>query len=82
MSRGYDVVIIGSGVIGLSIALELHKNGYKVSIVAKDLVEDVNSTGWASPWAVSADTSYKGFIKLKNRDATGIHSRRTQTRDN
>ncbi|WWD19394.1 hypothetical protein CI109_103854 [Kwoniella shandongensis] len=51
MTNKYDVVILGSGVIGLSIARELHGKGLKVAIVAKDLPEDSNSFGFASPWA-------------------------------
>ncbi|ODN92140.1 D-amino-acid oxidase [Cryptococcus wingfieldii CBS 7118] len=47
----YDIVIIGSGVIGLSTARELDNRGYRVAIVAKDLPEDATSTGFASPWA-------------------------------
>lgn len=50
-----DAVIIGAGVTGLSIALELTKRGYKIAIVAKDLPEDDQSPGFASPWAVSLD---------------------------
>lgn len=48
-----DVVIIGAGVTGLSIGLELVKRGYKIGIVAKDIPEDSQSPGFASPWAVS-----------------------------
>ncbi|WRT68770.1 uncharacterized protein IL334_005750 [Kwoniella shivajii] len=47
----YDAVVLGSGVLGLSIARELHQRGVKVAIVAKDLAEDSNSVGFASPWA-------------------------------
>jgi glycine/D-amino acid oxidase-like deaminating enzyme len=49
----YDAVILGAGVIGLSAALELVQAGYKVAMAAKDLPEDSNSFGFASPWAVS-----------------------------
>jgi glycine/D-amino acid oxidase-like deaminating enzyme len=48
-----DVVVLGSGVLGLSIASELVKKGHLPLIVGKDLAEDVNSTGFASPWAGS-----------------------------
>ncbi|OXG14759.1 D-amino-acid oxidase [Cryptococcus neoformans Tu401-1] len=47
----FDAVVIGSGVIGLSIARELDKRGLKVAIVARDLAEDSISVGFASPWA-------------------------------
>jgi D-amino-acid oxidase len=40
-------------VIGLSAAIELGRKGLKVVIVAKDLPEDTESVGFASPWAVS-----------------------------
>jgi len=52
-SSPYDVVILGAGVIGLSIALELENEGWKPAIVARDLPDDTFSTGFASPWAVS-----------------------------
>ncbi|OCF57834.1 D-amino-acid oxidase [Kwoniella mangroviensis CBS 10435] len=47
----YDAVVIGSGVVGLSIALELHDRGIKVAVVARDIADDSNSIGFASPWA-------------------------------
>lgn len=50
----YDVVVLGAGVIGLTTALELNEAGYKVAVVGRDLPEDTFSTGFASPWAVSA----------------------------
>jgi len=45
-----SVVIIGSGVTGLSAALALSRI-YDVTIIARDLVGDNESHGWASPWA-------------------------------
>jgi len=59
-----DVVVVGAGgkhpewirlmlVIGLSAAIELRRKGLNVVIVAKDLPEDTESVGFASPWAVS-----------------------------
>ncbi|WVQ75285.1 hypothetical protein IAR50_004899 [Cryptococcus sp. DSM 104548] len=47
----YDAVVLGAGVLGLSIAHELTRKGLKVAVVAKDLPEDLDSTGFASPWA-------------------------------
>ncbi|KAJ3765544.1 hypothetical protein FB446DRAFT_760158 [Lentinula raphanica] len=44
------VAIIGSGVTGLSVALALSRT-YDVTIIARDLVGDNESHGWASPWA-------------------------------
>lgn len=55
-----DAVIIGAGVSGLSVGLELLKRGYKVGFLAKDLPEDLQSTGFASPWAVSVDMTQTG----------------------
>jgi glycine/D-amino acid oxidase-like deaminating enzyme len=54
-NKSRNVVIIGSGVIGLTIACVLAESGqnYKITVVAKDMTEDMNSQGWASPWAVS-----------------------------
>lgn len=53
MTDRHDVVVLGSGVIGLTITLELLKEGFKPAIIARDLAEDIYSTGHASPWAVS-----------------------------
>lgn len=44
-------------VLGLSIANELILKGLKVAVVGKDLPEDLDSTGFASPWAVSLVSS-------------------------
>ena len=50
-----------SPVIGLTIAAELiDKTKLKVAIVAKDLPEDVNSPGFASPWAGCNWCSFAG----------------------
>ncbi|GAA5900286.1 FAD-dependent oxidoreductase [Sporobolomyces salmoneus] len=45
------IVVIGSGVIGLSTAIKLQESGYRVSIVARDLPGDRKGISWASPWA-------------------------------
>ncbi|KAH9030977.1 nucleotide-binding domain-containing protein [Lactarius hengduanensis] len=46
------VVILGAGVIGLTIAHVLTEDaGFKVTIVARDMPEDLTSQGFASPWA-------------------------------
>ncbi|KAK7447411.1 hypothetical protein VKT23_014120 [Stygiomarasmius scandens] len=45
-----SVVIIGSGVTGLSIALALPR-AYQVTVIARDHVGDNESKKWASPWA-------------------------------
>jgi D-amino-acid oxidase len=50
-TRKPDVVVLGSGVLGLSIAIELLSKGHMPIVVGKDLAEDVHSTGFASPWA-------------------------------
>jgi D-amino-acid oxidase len=52
-----NVVIIGAGVIGLTVAHVLTEgegsNLFNVTIVARDMPEDLSSQGFASPWAVS-----------------------------
>ena len=57
-----DIVVVGSGITGLTIAQELLKKGYRPAVVAKDFADDAQSQGFASPWAVrlqreSAETS-------------------------
>ena len=52
-----DVIILGAGVIGLTVAHVLTEgegsNLFNVTVVARDMPEDLNSQGFASPWAVS-----------------------------
>jgi D-amino-acid oxidase len=52
-----NVVILGAGVIGLTVAHVLTEgkgsNLFNVTIVARDMPEDLTSQGFASPWAVS-----------------------------
>ena len=56
-----NVVVLGSGVIGLTIAHVLTEGAnaeqFAVSVVARDLPEDIHSQGYASPWAVRRDSS-------------------------
>jgi glycine oxidase len=44
--RNYDAIIIGAGVIGLSLALELHKQGLKILLVEKG--EPGREASWAA----------------------------------
>ena len=50
------VVILGAGVIGLTAAHVLTEgegsNTFDVTIVARDMPEDLSSQAFASPWAV------------------------------
>lgn len=49
------VVILGSGVIGLTIGHIIttqYAEKYRVTIVARDMSEDMTSQAFASPWAV------------------------------
>jgi len=50
------VVILGAGVIGMTIAHIISgssdpSNAYEITIIARDMPEDLDSQGWASPWA-------------------------------
>lgn len=54
-------------VLGLSIATELVGKGVRVAIVGRELPEDLDSAGFASPWAVGlafrtpmTDVDFKG----------------------
>jgi threonine dehydrogenase-like Zn-dependent dehydrogenase len=48
-----SIVVLGAGVIGLSIAHALSEDKRnKITIVARDMPEHLDSQGWASPWAV------------------------------
>lgn len=74
MGSRYDCVILGSGVIGLSIARELTDRGFRVAVVAKDLAEDAHSTGFASPWAVSNSLLSHCCDSLLDRSTQGCKS--------
>ena len=50
-----QVVVLGAGVIGLTVAHVLSQNPrYKITVVARDMPDDLDSQAFASPWAVSA----------------------------
>lgn len=46
----HSITIVGSGIIGLSSALLLAEDGFKVKIIARDLPGDLGHN-WSSPWA-------------------------------
>lgn len=46
-----QAVVVGAGVLGLTSALYLRKKGYAVTVLARELPEDVTSQSFASPWA-------------------------------
>ncbi|KAJ2993728.1 hypothetical protein NUW58_g70 [Xylaria curta] len=51
MDRGSNqIVVVGAGIIGLSSALLLAQDGFRVVVVARDLPGD-RGLGWASPYA-------------------------------
>ena len=64
------VVILGAGVIGLTVAYLLtdgEANRFNVTVIARDMPEDLNSQAFASPWAVSPTTLSQGdsnFLSL------------------
>ncbi|KAH8099776.1 nucleotide-binding domain-containing protein [Cristinia sonorae] len=76
-SEPRSVVIIGAGVIGLTIAHVLStrfQGGVKITIVARDMPDDLTSQAFASPWAGAnwspfgyEEKSYKRELKTFNR---------------
>ncbi|KAJ2448507.1 hypothetical protein EV183_005402 [Coemansia sp. RSA 2336] len=48
-----QAVVVGAGVIGLSVACNLQASGHRVAIVAENMpcAESSSATSWASPWA-------------------------------
>jgi D-amino-acid oxidase len=57
-SQATPIVILGAGVIGLTVAHALlyeHGHTGPITIVARDLPEDLDAQAFASPWAVSTD---------------------------
>jgi glycine/D-amino acid oxidase-like deaminating enzyme len=62
------VVILGAGVIGLTVAHVL-TNGegsdrFKVTVVARDMPEDLCSQAFCSPWAVSHIASFPADLNV------------------
>lgn len=58
MSQAEHIVVLGAGVIGLTVAHILSEsidtsnlNQCNITVVARDMPEDMDSQGWASPWA-------------------------------
>ncbi|KAH6873417.1 hypothetical protein B0T10DRAFT_466204 [Thelonectria olida] len=45
-----SITILGAGITGLAIPSQLPRR-YEITIIAKDLPGDPDSTEWASPWA-------------------------------
>jgi len=54
------VVIVGAGVIGLTIAVVLRERGYQVFLLGRDLPTDSTSQQFASVWAGANWCSYAG----------------------
>jgi len=49
-----SLVVLGAGVIGLTaayLAATDEELSFKITVVARDMPEDMGSQGWASPWA-------------------------------
>ncbi|MGA7566406.1 MAG: FAD-dependent oxidoreductase, partial [Terriglobales bacterium] len=44
--KNWDVIVIGAGIIGLSLAIELHKQGQRVLVVEKG--EPGREASWAA----------------------------------
>jgi hypothetical protein len=57
-------------VLGLSVAMELVEKGVKVAIVGRELPQDLDSAGFASPWAVCISSQIAW--KLMNRVQIGL----------
>lgn len=55
-AEGLHVVVLGAGVIGLTTAhvLSTRYPQVKITVVARDLPNDLSSQAWSSPWAVSS----------------------------
>jgi hypothetical protein len=57
-------------VLGLSVAMELVEKGVKVAIVGRELPQDLDSAGFASPWAVCSSSQL--ILRLMVRVQTGL----------
>jgi 2-polyprenyl-6-methoxyphenol hydroxylase-like FAD-dependent oxidoreductase len=57
-------------VLGLSVAMELVEKGVKVAIVGRELPQDLDSAGFASPWAVCISSHIT--LRLMNRVQIGL----------
>ncbi|KAL7424831.1 hypothetical protein Q5752_000516 [Cryptotrichosporon argae] len=68
-TESYDVVVLGAGVTGLSIALALAKAGVRIAVAARELPTDLDSAGFASPWAGANWSSFATTPAERARDA-------------
>ena len=59
-AEGLHVVVLGAGVIGLTTAhvLSARYPKVKITVVARDLPDDLSSQAWSSPWAVSSSSKF------------------------
>jgi len=76
-----DIIVIGSGVIGLSAARALQLAGYEVHIVTRDLPEETTSIAAGAMWSASdlegrsrdwAIASLKHFLPLTKEANSGV----------
>lgn len=58
-------------VIGVTTAVTLARKGYKVTVCARDLPTDSESTGFASPWAGASESNVFSLAKLTRTPQTG-----------
>ena len=80
-----DIIVIGSGVIGLSAALNLQESGYQVGIFTRDLPQSTTSVAAGALWSASkldgrlrrwADVSLKRFLPLTEVAGSGVTMQR------
>ena len=81
MNHISNVIVIGSGVIGLSSALELQGAGYQVRILTRDLPQQTTSVAAGALWSASdlhgelrrwAEVSLKRFLPLTETAGSGV----------
>ena len=80
-----DIIVIGSGVIGLSAALNLQESGYQVGIFTRDLPQSTTSVAAGALWSASkldgrlrrwADITLKRFLPLTEVAGSGVTMQR------
>ncbi len=80
-----DIIVIGSGVIGLSAALNLQHSGYQVGILTRDMPQSTTSVAAGAIWSASdldgrprqwADVTLKRFLPLTEAAGSGVTMQR------
>ena len=72
-----DLIILGAGVIGLTVAYLAATDPdatFTITVIARDMPEDMDSQAWASPFAVCHPRSHRSRLLINLRAQIGLLS--------